>query len=77
MYWAMWEQRRGTLLKNHFPGIALMGWLQRGLNAKARNDADTAKACRGRIVQGLWSTRNSGAEIIQQAMALSRNLQRL
>jgi tetratricopeptide (TPR) repeat protein len=70
-YWQKFDAHKGTVLvKGWFPGLLVMGWLQRAVAAHGRNDRDLALRASQKVLDH-WANFNPSLTIVRTAQHIN------
>jgi tetratricopeptide (TPR) repeat protein len=67
--WQTFESKRGMFLSEFFPGVLILGWLDRAIVARARRDAATSRKYTQKVWDH-WGRKNPQLPIVQLAANL-------
>jgi tetratricopeptide (TPR) repeat protein len=71
--WAAFDKKRGMFLSQFFPGVLVLGWLNRALAARARRDFPTARRCAQKVLDH-WGQKNPRLRIVRLAESITTQL---
>ena len=71
--WQAFDKKRGQFMSEFFPGVLVLGWLNRALTSQARGDAAAASA-QARKVLDHFGRNNPNLRIVQSATKLAAHL---
>ena len=70
--WQAFDRKRGMFLSEFFPGVLVLGWLNRALAAQARHDAGAARKYAKKVLDH-WGQKNPRLRMVQLAANVMNN----
>jgi hypothetical protein len=70
--WEAFDRKRGLFLSEFFPGVLVLGWLNRALVARARRDPAAARTYAKKVLDH-WGQKNPRLRIVRLAGNVTTN----